>query len=218
MEEKKEKKTIKCSYAVLVIILFSVMAFLTDYIVIDRKTRKCDCPKCEATNNEVISRDIEDKDNTDNEQVTENEVYSYEDIFGVYYSTVIFDPEISAYEMDIRLSLNDDYTFVYEHSYPSGHRYYGNYIIDGDSIILNYLYSQGTAVASIHGVKHKNIIKISSDGSLIDSDQDTAQYYQGETFNLVKDNENKYQNKSFDNMSSMLENGGIYERTPIREF
>ncbi|MGM9849871.1 MAG: hypothetical protein ACI31V_03120 [Bacilli bacterium] len=65
MEEKKEKKTIKCSYALLVIILFATVAFLTDYIIIDRKTRKCDCPKCEATSNEVIS------DNTDNTQITE---------------------------------------------------------------------------------------------------------------------------------------------------
>ncbi len=70
MEEKKEKKTIKCSYALLVIILFATVAFLTDYIVIERKTRKCDCPKCEATNNEVISGDIENKDKTDNTQVT----------------------------------------------------------------------------------------------------------------------------------------------------
>jgi hypothetical protein len=66
MEEKNEKKTIKCSYTVLVIILFAALAFITDYIIIDRKTRKCNCPKCEATNNEVIS------DNTDNTQVTEN--------------------------------------------------------------------------------------------------------------------------------------------------
>ena len=66
MEEKKEKKTIKCSYAVLVIILFAALAFVTDYAFIERKTSKCDCPKCEATNNEVIS------DNTDNTQVTED--------------------------------------------------------------------------------------------------------------------------------------------------
>lgn len=73
MEEKKEKKTIKCSYAVLVIALCATVAFLTDYIIIDRKTKNCDCPKCEATNNEVISGDIENKDNTDNTQVTEND-------------------------------------------------------------------------------------------------------------------------------------------------
>ena len=71
MKEKKEKKTIKCSYAVLVIILFAALAFVTDYTFIERKTRKCDCPKCEATNNEVISGDIENKDNTDDTQVNE---------------------------------------------------------------------------------------------------------------------------------------------------
>ena len=72
MEEKKEKKTIKCSYACLVIILCVAVAILTDYIVIDRKINKCNCPKCEATNNEVISGDIENKDNTDDTQVTED--------------------------------------------------------------------------------------------------------------------------------------------------
>ena len=73
MEEKKEKKSIKCSYAVLVIILFAALAFVTDYAFIERKISKCDCPRCEATNNEVISGDIENKDNTDNTQVTEND-------------------------------------------------------------------------------------------------------------------------------------------------
>ena len=72
MEEKKEKKTIKCSYAILVIILFAALAFVTDYAFIERKTSKCDCPKCEATNNEVISGDIENKDNTDDTQVIED--------------------------------------------------------------------------------------------------------------------------------------------------
>lgn len=62
MEEKKKKKTIKCSYAVLVIILFAALAFVTDYAFIERKISKCDCPKCEVTNNEVISDNIENKD------------------------------------------------------------------------------------------------------------------------------------------------------------
>ena len=71
MEEKKEKKTIKCSYAVLVIILFAALAFVTDYAFIERKMNKCDCPKCETTNNEVIS------ENTDNTQVTEENSNRY---------------------------------------------------------------------------------------------------------------------------------------------
>ena len=50
---EKERKTIKCSYAVLVIILFAALAFVTDYAIIERKMNKCDCPKCEVTNNQI---------------------------------------------------------------------------------------------------------------------------------------------------------------------
>ena len=214
MEEKKEKKTIKCSYAVLVIILFAALAFLTDYIVIDRKTRKCDCPKCETTNNEVISGDIENKDNTDNTQVTENKTYSYEDIVGVYYSNVTISTSLDGSETtndDIDLILNDDYTFVYEFTYPSGHRIYGNYVINGDSIILNYLYSTGIADASVRSINYKNVLKINTDGSLVDSSDDTAQYFIENSFNLIKDKDNRYENKSFNNLNSTLEHRGITE-------
>ena len=52
---EKEKKGIRCSYAVLVIILFAALAFVTDYAVIERKTRTCDCPKCETTESTKIT-------------------------------------------------------------------------------------------------------------------------------------------------------------------
>lgn len=45
---EKERKTIKCSYAVLVIVLFAALAFVTDYAIIERKTRSCSCPKCDS--------------------------------------------------------------------------------------------------------------------------------------------------------------------------
>lgn len=41
-------KTIKCSYAVLVIVLFAALAFITAYAVIERKISSCSCPKCES--------------------------------------------------------------------------------------------------------------------------------------------------------------------------
>ena len=211
MEEKKERKTIKCSYAVLVIILFAALAFLTDYIIIDRKTKNCDCPKCEATNNEVISGDIENKDNTDNTQVTENQTHSYEDIVGIYYTNAVITGEGKEFDEDFDLILNDDYTFVYEFTFPSGHRIYGNYVIDGDTIILNYLYHQGMGDASIISVQHKNYLKINSDGSLVDSDNETAQYYNGEVFTLIRDTENKYTKKTFDSLNEFFERKGISE-------
>lgn len=39
---KKEKKGIRCSYAVLVIILFAALCFVVDYSIIDRKLNRCD--------------------------------------------------------------------------------------------------------------------------------------------------------------------------------
>lgn len=39
---KKEKKGIRCSYAVLVIILLAALAFVVDYSVIDRKLNRCE--------------------------------------------------------------------------------------------------------------------------------------------------------------------------------
>lgn len=126
MEEKKEKKTIKCSYALLVIILFATVAFLTDYIIIDRKTRKCDCPKCEATNNEVIS---------DNTGFNENYVYTYENIAGYY---IIENMHYYLYSDGTFLSesIGDSYGYV---------GIIGNYIIDNNKISLKSIFSYSSS-------------------------------------------------------------------------
>lgn len=54
---ENEKKGIKCSYAVLVIILFAALAFVVDYAVIERKMSKCDCPDCSASGNTNVVND-----------------------------------------------------------------------------------------------------------------------------------------------------------------
>ena len=109
MEEKKEKKTIKCSYGLLIILLCAAVAFLTDYIIIDRKINTCNCPKCETTNNEVIS------DNTDNTQVTENKTYTYEDIGSTRLSIDFYEQNYVAEIVDgnIVLTLSSDSTNLY---------------------------------------------------------------------------------------------------------
>lgn len=162
MEEKKEKKTIKCSYAVLVIILFAALAFVTDYAFIERKISKCDCPKCEATNNEVISGDIEDKDNTDNTQVTENQTYSYEDIAGVYN----YDDSIG--QSYIKLYLYTDGSYYYQTSikYVSGIG--GYYTIKGNEIILNSIFTHGSDIGR-EIVFSESILQIDESGDIIDN-------------------------------------------------
>ena len=62
---EKGKKKIRCSYAVLVIILFAALAFVTDYAVIERKTRTCACPKCEIKNYEVQEENTIDNEATE---------------------------------------------------------------------------------------------------------------------------------------------------------
>lgn len=52
---EKEKKTIKCSYAVLVIILFAALCFVTDYAIIESKMNKCSCPDCSASGNTNVA-------------------------------------------------------------------------------------------------------------------------------------------------------------------
>ena len=140
-EERKEKKKIGTNYGILVIFLCAVVAFLTDYIVIDRKIRICNCSKCETTNNEVIS------DNIDNTQVTEKQ-YGYKDVAGYY--TVRFDSLDDGYGNEVNsiyhLYLYDDATFYYTRSlhYITGK--IGTYTIDGNSIKLNVLFSHGSDV------------------------------------------------------------------------
>ena len=135
MEEKKEKKTIKCSYAVLVIALCATVAFLTDYIIIDRKTKNCDCSRCEATNNEVISENIENKDNIRFAENNGNVKDIYKAIAGHYsYNDDIGKQEFYFYE-------NGTMIYYYEENElnPGGFNggsggYLGYYSIDDNKI------------------------------------------------------------------------------------
>ena len=72
-----ERKGIRCSYSVLVIILFAALAFVVDYAVIERKMNKCSCPDCSG--NTVGESDILN--------------YSYKDIAGYYTINFEFDSD-----------------------------------------------------------------------------------------------------------------------------
>lgn len=157
-EERKEKKTIKCSYAMLVVILFAALAFVTDYAIIERKTRKCDCPKCEITNNEVIS------DNKDNTQVTENKTYSYEDIAGVYeYKN---NEGLDIYK--IALYLYTDGTYYYNTSIKFAEGNVGNYIIKENKIILNSIATHGSDIGR-HISFSSATVSFDGNGNIIDN-------------------------------------------------
>ena len=82
---ENEKKGIKCSYAVLVIILFAALAFVTSYTFIQNKTTKCSCPDCsapisvtdDATLTEKSSEEIIDDQNENTTVVDSSKLKDY---------------------------------------------------------------------------------------------------------------------------------------------
>lgn len=166
---EKEKKKISFSYALLVVILFAALAFVTDYAIIERKMNKCNCSECEVTSNEVLSID---KDNIQNE---ENNSYNYDNVVG-YYSYSL-KSETGEWFNDIHYSLYlyDDATFYlsYQQQKDIG-GIMGNYFLVGDEIILNYILrhisngavlfeAEGNSKLSIENNNIKGILNLPGD-------------------------------------------------------
>ena len=170
---EKEKKKISCSYAVLVIILFAALAFVTDYAIIERKMIKCNCPKCEVTtNNEEKEEPIINNENS-NEQV--NEVNNDDSISNstVRHFEYYVQGETEEWYDFVKYSLDlyDDGTFglyIYNEYLPEYFKFmhwkefFWNYDISGDNLKLDYLYyiinnggmywhTQGTSNFNISG-------------------------------------------------------------------
>ena len=141
-----EKKGIRCSYAVLVIILFAALAFVTDYAFIQDKMHKCN----------VVPKS-----------------YSYSDISGLYSATFesvpgnCFGEELC--DLNYHLYLNEDGTFVYYSSADFTSNYIGNYVIEGNNIKLNYLF-KGWHEPEFWTTSGTTVININSKDELVDTD------------------------------------------------
>lgn len=149
---EKEKKGIRCSYAVLVIILFAALAFVTDYAIIERKTRTCDCPKAVELN------------------------YSYKNVSGFYSYLLEADGELEESGIDgigYYLYLYEDGTFAYIVSAGAPGGTIGNYVIEGDKIKLN----SNFAVSSDVSLTVSNDVKeltIGGEDTIVDSTRETS--------------------------------------------
>ena len=185
---EKEKKTIKCSYAVLVIILFAALAFVTDYAIIERKMNKCNCPKCEAITNNG------------------EKIYDYKDVAGVY--------KASQGEYSYTLILSDDGLFRYSYGAGWGIVNYGNYFIKNNNIYLNDLFH----TASDPSVVIQNDIyelQIGDGHSIIDMtsiakkstnvDSINFVYFDDESYNIRDDYQYLLQDKVVNMMKSASE-------------
>lgn len=201
MEEEKRKKYIGSNYGILIILLFVIVCFLTDYTIIDKKTRACKCSKCEFTSNEVIS------DNTDNTQVTEKQ-YGYKDVAGHY--TARFDFLDDGYGNEVssiyHLYLYNDATFYYTRSlhYITGK--IGTYTISKNNISLNVLFSHGSDIGM--GVFFDTINMSFNDNYEISVDSPDGIENQGIVLSRVE----KYEsNDSLDsNVKHRLDNSILY--------
>lgn len=147
---EKERKTIKCSYAVLVIILFAALAFVTDYAIIERKLNECNCPKCEViTNNEEKedNKDIEKNNNDENDStISEIRETNY---FQKYLQYIVYNnngEEVSIFEIILNLDGTAEWNVVRNDSDSSNLVGYYRFI-SSDKIVLalfekEYLTSQ----------------------------------------------------------------------------
>lgn len=155
---EKEKKKISCSYAVLVIILFATVCFLTDYIVIERKLNKCNCPKCEAITKNGEKEDVFN--------------YSYQNIAGMYEYD---DPTGESY---IKLYLYTDGSYYYQKTVKFAMGEGGYYTINGDMINLNFVFTHGSDIGRTVIFKESKL-QISEDGIVVDKNLEFLNDFSG---------------------------------------
>lgn len=165
---EKERKKISCSYAVLVIILFAALAFVTDYAIIERKMNKCNCPKCEVTtNNEEKDEPITNNENS-NEHVNEDNMngeftkFTYTSLSGKYTS--------DSWDKDTYIVFNNDGTWNGNFNFCEGYAdASGKYEIDGSNIIINAYESYNEV--EVNGEKIKTSQFMPSKISIIDGNE-----------------------------------------------
>lgn len=158
MEEgEKGKKTIKCSYAVLVVALFATVAVLTDYIIIERKSRTCYCPDCEVANNEVISeKTLDSEKNVNNvyDIFSKNIVLNRQTVFNDYsYYKTIYEKNSNINGYTVELSKSGELKVIYHLDDSSSDirviannilSYYVIYYGNGGFRSLYFIYEDGT--------------------------------------------------------------------------
>ena len=157
MEKIKDVK-----YLIAVNIIFIIVCILSCCLIVNnikKNTKQCDCPKCEATNNEeknIVS-------------------YNYEDVAGYYTVNYSFNSEkTDSTDASVFLHIYSDGTYSYRYSFHAPYGTVGNYIIKDNTIIMNDIARTGsgtdfTPISSSEISNSKRSLIINDDGSLTDS-------------------------------------------------
>ena len=183
---------------ILIIILLLLVLGLGGYIIYDKIITK---------ENEEITENEIDKDNTkENEVVETKEVsYTYQEIKGLY--------EGKSGPSTIHIYLEDDGTFVYVMSSTAYSTYLGNYIIENNQLKLNTIFWEGNGAGL--GVSKEDqrliLLSINSDGSLTETQNN--QVDRNEQITLTKIQTTDDYQSGLNNFYSKINNTPIYNNT-----
>ena len=139
----KDKKCIKCSYGLLIIILFVALAFVTDYCIIEHKLNRCVCLTCDSG--------INSYNNFSKNIVSERKSFFNED--SSYLTTVEGNDIINISSYDVKLTKNGELSVIYhEDDFSSDIKFVSsnvlNYFIieygNGGFRGLYFIYEDGT--------------------------------------------------------------------------
>ena len=162
MENNKNNKGL----IVLVIFLIVIIIGLSGFIVYDKTNNKTD--KKESTTKINVEKD--------NKATTKNTKYDISNVKGIYVYNNGKDTSDANYEK-YELILLDNGLFVYTLSNVSNNTIIGNYYIDNNNVVLNYLYASGViggpSLLTISGSRKLNI----NGDSLIDNNTSIGNEY-----------------------------------------
>ena len=153
MEEKKKSNVI---YIIIILILLLAVGGLV-YLIKTSDSLKCDCKDCDK-------------------QVKEDETktYTYENISGKYEGyQKVEDIESPFDKVGEEFILYKNGTYVYNLYWDAAAGDVGNYIIEGNKIIMNVMYRTTSSTDTHIEYNKKRILTINDDDSLLDSDPET---------------------------------------------
>lgn len=213
MEEKnlKEEKTQKDhSLGMIILVGILVIMLACCFVYIWRMNKIQDLTTQENTvNDNVIESGIvenETNENTVGKAEATNEQskaksYTYNDVKGTYkFSKEIKRDKDYKPTADYALYLYPDGTYMYEHSIEAAQGIMGNYMIEGEEIILNKLFGHGSDIG-VFAEKGQIKLKINKDGSLTDKNNLLREK---ELSNIKLKKESSSINKDVDTLSSYV--------------
>lgn len=168
MDEKKELKiSLSTFLLVLSLIAIIIMAFFI-YKLNNEKIAEIEKNKnlnSQASSLQITVNQLQEKNNDINSQISK--IMTPKDISGIYTYSRKLDEQT---QVSYLLILYQNGTFDYDHSVHAAGGEIGNYVIDGNTIILNKLFNTFSD-ASIGTTSGEIKLTINDDGSISDSNK-----------------------------------------------